>query len=273
MNGMFGRQVLAVLVMSLTAIVSPAAMATLAPDVALRSDLQRIAAQSIYFGHQSVGVNLLEGIRELAVEAGVPIQIAEVNSASDIRQPMLGHRFVGENGNPIGKLKSFEQAIGYSKNSLNLVMVKFCYVDFTPDTDVKAVFSSYRSTMDSIKAKNPGMTIIHITTPLTDVQVGPKAFIKRLLGRAPYGVLENMRRHEYNTLLRQAYQSREPIFDLAQLESTAPDGTASTAEWNGTKFPKLTAAYTDDGGHLNSQGRLRASRELVAILASYRQKN
>jgi len=265
----FVRQLLAVLAMSLTTSVGAATAAALAPDVVLRTDLQRIATQRIYFGHQSVGGNVLEGIRELAVQAGVPIQITEVKSANEITQPVMGHRFVGVNGNPIEKLKSFDQAMGFNANSLNVAMVKFCYVDFTPDTDVKALFASYRSTMDSIKARNPRITIVHITAPLTDVQTGPKALIKRLLGRVPYGVLENTRRQEYNSLLRQAYQGREPIFDLAQIESTEPDGTASTTEWNGNRIPKLTAAYTDDGGHLNSIGRQRAARELIKLLAMH----
>jgi len=268
MSCVFNKQLLLVLAMSLTASISAASTATLAPDFVLRADLQRVAAQRIYFGHQSVGANLLEGIRELAAQVGVPIQIAEVKSASDINRPLLGHGFVGENGDPIGKLSSFEQAMGSSANSLNVAIVKFCYVDFTPDTDVKALFASYRSTVNSIKARNPATTIIHITAPLTDVQVGPKAFVKRLFGRAPYGVLENLRRQEYNSLLRQTYQGREPIFDLAQIESTAPDGTASTVEWSGNKIPKLSAVYTDDGGHLNLRGRLHAARELISVLAS-----
>ena len=95
-----------------------------------------------------------------------------------------------------------------------------------------------------------------------------KAWLKRLFGRAPYGTVENLRREEYNALLRAAYQGREPIFDLARLESTAPDGAAVTVQWQGRAAPAMDPAYSDDGGHLNATGRLRAARELVSVLAA-----
>ena len=135
-------------------------------------------------------------------------------------------------------------------------------------TDVKALFARYRATIDDLRTKNPGTTFVHVTAPLTVVQGGVKENLKRLLGRAPYGTIENMRREEYNTLLRQAYREREPIFDLARVESTAPDGTVVTTEWKGSVAPAMAPAYTDDGGHLNAAGKLRAARELVSVLAA-----
>jgi hypothetical protein len=109
---------------------------------------------------------------------------------------------------------------------------------------------------------------MHVTAPLTIAQGGLKAGLKKLLGRVPYGVAENRRREEFNALMRQAYQGKEPIFDLARIESTAPDGTAVTVDWEGTASPAMVAAYTDDGGHLNTAGKLRAARELVSALAA-----
>jgi lysophospholipase L1-like esterase len=109
---------------------------------------------------------------------------------------------------------------------------------------------------------------MHITAPLTIVQRGIKGNLKKMIGRTPSGAIENIRREEYNELLRQTYRGREPLFDLARVESTAPDGTAVTGEWKGKVAPEMAPAYTDDGGHLNAAGRLRAARELVSILAS-----
>src|SRR5207249_2637509 len=103
-----------------------------------------------------------------------------------------------------------------------------------------------------------GHQSVGVTAPLTDVQGGAKGLLKRLLGRAPYGAVENLRREQYNALLRAAYRGREPIFDLARVESIAPDGRAVTAQWNGSVVPVLAPAFTDDGGHLNAPGRLRA---------------
>jgi len=145
--------------------------------------------------------------------------------------------------------------------------MKLCYVDFRADTDARQIFERYRAAIDGLRARNPGTTFVHVTAPLTTVQAGPKAMAKRLLGRAPGGVEENARREEFNALLRTTYGGREPIFDLAALESTLADGTRQTVEWKGKAVPVLAGAYTDDGGHLNEAGRLRAARELARVLA------
>jgi hypothetical protein len=237
-------------------------------DPTLRADLERIAQRRIFFGHQSVGVNLLDGVKQLAMTAGIPVQVVEVTSASGVKPATIGHAFIARNGDPFQKIQSFEQAMGLQTTGLDVALMKFCYVDINSGTDVKALFARYRASIDALRAKNPGTTFVHVTAPLTVVQGGFKAGLKQLLGRAPNGIMENMRREEYNTLLRQAYQGREQIFDLARIESTAPNGTAVSVEWKGSFVPVMDSAYTDDGGHLNTVGKLRAARELVSILAS-----
>jgi lysophospholipase L1-like esterase len=97
-----------------------------------------------------------------------------------------------------------------------------------------------------------------------------KGLAKRALGRVPSGTVENLRREQYNRLLREAYAGREPLFDLARIESTAPDGSPVRVQWKDMTAPVLYPAYTDDGGHLNAEGRRRAARELIAVLASAR---
>ena len=167
-------------------------------------------------------MNLLDGIKELATKAGVGVRIVEADTASKVGPATFGHTFVAENGNPIKKLQSFEQAMGSQSAALDIAFMKFCFVDFTPKTDVKAVFADYQATINGLRAKNPGTSFIHVTVPLTRVDGGLKAFVKKLLGRAPYGIMENVRREEYNNLLRQAYNGREPIFDLARIEFHGP---------------------------------------------------
>jgi hypothetical protein len=151
---------------------------------------------------------------------------------------------------------------------VDIALVKFCYVDIEAGTDVPALFAAYQSTLASLKARYPRTTFVHVTAPLTTVQGGLKAFVKRLLGRSPAGMAENARREEFNALLRQATSGKEPLFDLALAESTAPDGRTETFDWNGRPVPALVPAYTGDGGHLDGDGRHRAARLLVSVLAS-----
>lgn len=235
-------------------------------DAKLHADLVRVAQQRIFFGHQSVGENLLEGIKKLSISAAVPVKIVEVVTAGDVKQPMIGQTFIPENGKPLMKLNSFEQDMGSKPTGLDIAMMKFCFVDITADTDVKDLFSKYRKTIEDLQAKNPGTTFVHITAPLTSEKSGFKEFLKRVIGRG--GSAVNVRREEYNSILRKTYAGREPIFDLARVESTSPSGTEVTVKLNGTVAPAMDPEYTDDGGHLNNLGKLRAARELISVLAS-----
>jgi len=237
-----------------------------ADDAKLRTDLEHVAKQRIFFGHQSVGMNVLEGIKQLSTMTGIPVRIVEVKTASEVGPSMIGHTFIPENEKPFLKLKNFDKDMGTQPTGLDAALTKFCFVDITPKTDVKALFDSYRTTIEALKARNPGTTFVHVTAPLTSEQSWPKEFLKRLLGRSDAAA--DVRREEYNSLLRKTYQGREPIFDLARIESTAPDGSTVTVKWNGIVAPAMDPAYTSDGGHLNAIGKLRTARELISVLAA-----
>lgn len=268
MTRFVGRCFLMSLALSLSVAARADALPPVQSDASLHAQLQRVAGMRIYWGHQSVGANVLDGLKLVADKSGVPVHIVESTSAQAVPPASFGHTFVAENRNPLGKLQAFDTAMGVQPSGVDIAMVKFCYVDFEANTDVKALFARYQDTVKRVQARNPQLKIVHITTPLTTVQTGPKAFLKSLLGTPPYGALENQRREEYNALLRQAYEGKEPFFDLARLEYTAPDGTASTYAWKGTAIPVLTAAYTEDGGHLNTQGQMLAARQFVGVLAA-----
>jgi len=51
------------------------ATAATASDEALHAELALLATKRIYFAHQSVGANILQGVAELARGAGVPLRI------------------------------------------------------------------------------------------------------------------------------------------------------------------------------------------------------
>jgi len=239
-------------------------------DDGLRSDLLRLSQRRIFFGHQSVGMNLLDGVREIAGRyPDVPLRIVETRAGAELPAGTFAHAYMAANGNPDLKLESFNQALSSGIGSAaDVALVKFCYVDFSATTDAAGLFARYQATLSALRNRHPRTVFVHVTAPLTTVQGGPKAALKRLLGRPPGGVAENAKREEFNELLRRSYQGKEPVFDLARLESTEPDGRRELHEWNGGKVPALLAAYSDDGGHLNEKARLRFARELIALLAA-----
>jgi hypothetical protein len=56
--------------------------------------------------------------------------------------------------------------------------------------------------------------------------------------------------------------------DVDPGQSTGAGGHRELHDWNGSKIPAVLPAYTDDGGHLAPDARVRFARELVALLAS-----
>jgi hypothetical protein len=237
----------------------------------LHSDLQAVARRSVFFGHQSVGMNLLDGVARLAAREGVPLRISDVTGSPGTSPGAISHAFEPENGNPEMKLRGFARDVdALSATPPDLALVKFCYVDFDASTDVTALFARYQATLADLRTRNPEITFVHVTAPLTTVQGGVKAFVKRLGGGIPYGLAENARRDDFNQLMRQAYRGREPLFDLADLESTRPDGSRETVDWKGRAVPALHAAYASDDGHLNETGQDRAAGALLAVLAAAR---
>jgi hypothetical protein len=232
------------------------------PEPTLKADLETVAKLSLFFGHQSVGGNLLDGVKRLAVEQGVALDVAE-------RAPGpagLSHAYIGANGDPAGKIRAFSEAVNAGP-STDVALMKLCYVDFQAGTEPAALFRQYQAAVAELKQRRPGTTFVHVTAPLTTIQGGWKPLVKRLLGRET-SYAENARRAAYNDLLRAAYAGKEPVFDLAQLESTRPDGNAETVEWKGKAVPVLVSAYTDDGGHLNAAGQERMARAFVSFLAA-----
>src|SRR6266480_3309790 len=141
-----------------------------ASDPELRADLEVVARRSIYFGHQSVGANILDGVRDLAAREGVPLQVTEIKGGAPPSGVVFGHGFMAENGNPSLKLKSFESALSAMPAAPEVAFLKLCYVDLEPTTEVKALFEEYRSTMRALRARYPRTTFVHFTVPLTTVQ-------------------------------------------------------------------------------------------------------
>ncbi len=238
-----------------------------AADPALRADLEKVARRAVFFGHQSVGANILDGVRELAAQEGVPLRLVEVKAAGAVAPGTFGHAFIPENGQPERKLAGLEAALGQGPAAVEVAFLKLCFVDVEGKTDARALFERYQATLRTLQARHPRTTFVHLTVPLTTVQAGWKAWVKALLGRTPYGFEENARREEYNALVRQAYQGKEPLLDVARLESTAPDGRAETSAAKGRTVPSMHPAYTDDGGHLGPTGRRVVARALLRLLA------
>ncbi len=230
-------------------------------------ELDKIRSMKILFGHQSVGSNLIDGLNEIAAaNPAARLQIVDLDTAGGKPGPCLAHFPVGTNRQPDAKIASFVERVARSGNSVDVAFFKFCYVDAGANTDVEGLFSRYRNAIAETRKQFPGVAVVHVTMPLTSIDSGWRGILKRIRGRAT-GEEDNAARTRFNTLMRKEYGGREPLFDLAAAESTAPDGSRIQGQSKGVAYEALCPRYTDDGGHLNRLGRDRCASALLQTLA------
>ena len=78
----------------------------------LAADLREVAKARIYFGHHSVGTNMLDGLRLIAAEQGVEdIQLVQLDEESAASEAFFAHSGVGRNGDPKSKVNEFAEVM------------------------------------------------------------------------------------------------------------------------------------------------------------------
>lgn len=252
---------------------SPGCFATrTVTEARLRTALQTLTQRKIYFGHQSVGANILQGLDDLARTHRIPLSIS-VWTQTPLDNPGFYHALNGTNEDPRSKIRAFTDSQTKLGASAQFAFFKFCYIDFVANTNEEALFAQYQAAFAELRSKYPKTQYVHVTTPLTVVQTGAKAWFKGLAGKTPYGAKENAVRHRFNERLRQAYCGKEPLFDLARIESTRTDQGFESYRFEGKNLPKLVAAYTDDGQHLNGVGQRIVASQLALFLADLKVAN
>jgi hypothetical protein len=240
------------------------------PKHDLKADLEVLAKARIYFGHQSVGRDILEGVASLAQEQGVKLRIVEAPLGLEDSLPGIIHSKVGRNHEPQTKCAAFEKFLSENGNrSWDAVAFKFCYVDLGDEAgkDTDKLLEIYRNAVASVRTANPNVNLIHITIPLKSDPLGRVAQVKRMLGMAKENDSDNLLRNAFNDRLRSEFP-KEPFFDLAQIESTRPDGSRSGFSKNGKSIYTLDKQFTYDEGHLSSSGKKWVAAEFVRSFAA-----
>lgn len=224
---------------------------------------QAVAQKRILFGHQSVGSNILSGVQSLASQTGLELGVIESRSASE--KIFITHFKIGQNGNPLSKIKDFEDTLtNGAAQGIDIALMKFCYIDITDNTDVEKLAEAYSSSLNRLSQQFPKTIFIAVTVPITSVQSGPKAWLKRLAGRPPGGYAENFRRQEFNTILRNSYGRQGRLFDLASFEAEGADNHQHQDQ----RLEVMNKSITSDGGHLNTFGEQFVAAKLLKFIAA-----
>lgn len=231
-----------------------------------------LSNRKIFFGHHSVGNNILDGMHHLlATDSSVRLRIVKTDDARRIEEGVLAHAVVGRNFDPMSKIAEFENVMNSGMGeAVDIAFFKLCFVDIRRHSDPEGILAAYCEAMERLKRRYPHTVFMHATVPLeglpSTIKGILKACIKRLIGRSLVRA-DNQVRARYNTLLRKRFSGTEPVFDLAYYESLGPEGQRYYRMWQGRKIPVLARMHTDDGGHLNVPGRRHLAEQLLIELA------
>lgn len=229
----------------------------------LEAALRKVATLRVAFAHQSVGNDILAGVRTLSQETQVPITIIETRAPEPDR-PGIFHYTVGRNTEPDLKMNDFAGTT--AAVPADVAVLKLCYVDVDAKTQPQALADRYIATLESLQRNNPATRYVAVTVPVTTVQSGPRAWVKKAMGRAPAGYAENARRQLVNERLRAHFKDGR-LFDLAQFEATAGAGDRRV-RYEGRTVDVLDAGLSSDGGHLNERGQRALAEQFVRFLAN-----
>lgn len=232
----------------------------------------KLAEQKIFFGHQSVGYNIIDGVEDIIKEREhIKLNIVETCSPAEFDRPIFAHSRVGRNTDPTSKIEGFRNIMDSGvADKVDMAFFKFCYVDVMQDSNPQEILDNYSVAIEDLKARYPQTRFLHVTVPVNSTPRGAKRnlkeCVKSLIGKP--GILDfNKLRRRYNALLKEAWSQTDPVFDLALIESINPAGFRCYANKGAEKVYLMVPEYTQDGGHLNARGRKRVAEQLLVKLA------
>jgi len=230
-------------------------------------NFQLMKSQRIFFAHQSVGKNIIDGLELLMQETGTAFfNIREIVQAAP-EEPAFLHAYVGENRIPETKIAAFQEyCLQNDSLHFDVAALKFCFVDVDKSTDVVALFENYQKMVTNLQNQQPEIKIVHFTVPIMARSRGFKHTVKKMLGRRVHEDADNVKREEYNDLIRNTYRP-DRIFDIAYFESIGKDGNRYRYTHRNQNFYTLQEEWTDDGGHLNTEGSVYIAEQLILFLS------
>jgi len=234
----------------------------------LDSSLKLIQDKKIFFGHQSVGQNIISGLEDLCVKlSDCKLNVMTIDDYTEQHESFFLHARIGRNANPYEKCDDFSTYLRtYELKNFDIALMKFCYVDINLETDILALFNYYNRKIEILQEKYPNLIFIHVTVPLVEENNFWKKTLLKLSGKADNVALQNINREKFNNILRQKYKHLA-IYDLARIESTFSDGKRNEYSYNGEVYYSMINEYTSDGGHLNDLGEELSAIGLIEAIS------
>ncbi len=144
-------------------------------------------------------------------------------------------------GNPgwAGKIADFETAAAENASSMDIMMMKYCYVDWDADA------GAYIEAMNRAESRYPNKTIVWWTMPITTEG--------------------SEERDSFNRQVRAyAAANNKVLFDIADIESHGSDGVLKRDSAGREIFD---ASISSDGGHFTVEGRIMVAKAFWVMVA------
>lgn len=220
-----------------------------------------LRGKSVYFGHRSVGSNIIGGMESIIsrdkdlsfIKIITPDEYLMTDNRGNDSTFYFIHSGIGKNGFPDSKIADFISKLDTLRN-IDAAFLKFCYIDINRNTDVNLLYSNYTTNFQSLEKKYDSIKFVYFTSPLTIRRSFHIRFIKAFIGKPD----DNNNRNKFNQLLRETDNVR--IFDLAHHESHLE---GDVRELN-REF--LLQEYSSDGRHLNIVGSEKMAFKLLIYL-------
>ena len=163
-------------------------------------DLARVSRTKVFFGHQSVGMNVLDGVPGVYAAHGVAAPaIVEDGTEPGQDGGFVDHAFIGENAKPLVKIQDFDAkmrsgARPAGRRGDDEVLLRRHH---------RPARTSPRCSLLPRDHRRPGaglpqVTFVHVTVPLMTEQ-GQLSKLKSLLtGRSGNGPADNVARERLN---------------------------------------------------------------------------
>ena len=202
--------------------------AAVASDITT-DDLAKVSRTRVFFGHQSVGMNVLAAspasMRRMAGMASPTIE--QDGTAAGQDGGFVDHAFIGREREAPAQDPGLrrEDALGHRPAGRRGDDEALLCRHHEPARTSSALFATYRKTVAALEQDFPKVTFVHVTVPLMTEQGLLSKLKSRLTGSSRYAAAQRTRpRERLNALIRREYAG-DHLFDLAAIESTAPDGS------------------------------------------------
>lgn len=233
----------------------------------------KLSQKKIFFAHAELGDQIIDGVKAIVTKYDcINLNIVETTDPAAFDRPIFAHAKIGKCTNPDSKIGDFKNALdnGIGKRA-DIASLKFCYMDVIWQSDGQIVFDNYQEMIKELKNRDPRLKFLHVTVPICSRPRKNKKILRestKLLAGRPSIFDDNLRRQQYNTLLRSAYSQTESVFNLALAESIDPDGFSWYTTTRGVERVLAKAPQYSVGiAHFTKEGRRKVAEQLLIALA------